>query len=154
MAEQIKLDGREFHGITQSLSANQDDYVVVHLRLSGATEVVGDIDKKRTRAEKREELITRVMDSGRKYKIIAGFLTEVGKKWTRAEADRNAEIFSEITDATEKQTMQTAIVRFVIDFFQQEARLSKSSQKSSSQQENADPDTSSADPGTSASLPS
>jgi hypothetical protein len=43
-------------------------------------------------------------------------LTEVGKKWTRAEADRNAAAFAEITDEDEKITIHAAILRFVLSF--------------------------------------
>ena len=41
-------------------------------------------------------------------------LTEVGKKWTRAEADRNAAAFAEITEESEKQAMQNTIAWFVL----------------------------------------
>jgi hypothetical protein len=131
--ENIKLDGREFTGITQSLTANQDDYLLGHLRQAGALEVLGDIDEKRTPKKRYEDLLTRILLSGRKHYILAGFLTEVGKKWSRVDADRNAAAFAEITDQAEKQAMQTTIVGFVLIFFQQEDRLSKSSRKSSSQ---------------------
>jgi hypothetical protein len=52
-ASTIKLDGREFHGIT--LTTNQDDYIIGHLSLSGALEVLGDMHEKRT-PKKRDEL--------------------------------------------------------------------------------------------------
>lgn len=133
--ENMKLDGREFTGITQSLTASQDDYLLGHLRQAGALEVLGDIDEKRTPKKRYEDLLTRILLSGRKHYILAGFLTEIGKKWSRVEADQNAAAFAEITEQAQKQAMQTAIVGFVLIFFQQEDRLSKSSRKSSSQAE-------------------
>jgi hypothetical protein len=130
--ETIKLDGREFHGITQSLSASQDDYILGHLRAAGALEIIGDLDgKKRTSRKRAEDLLTAVMLAGRTYHVIAGCLTENGKKWTREEAERNAAQFAEITDEEEKQGMRVAITRFVIGFFQLGEPSSMSSPKSS-----------------------
>ena len=114
--ESIKLDGREFNGITQSLSASQDDYILGHLRAAGALEIIGDLDRttKRTPRKRAEDLLTAVMLAGRTHHVIAGCLTEQGKKWTREEADRNAARFAELTDDEEKQGMRVAIARFVI----------------------------------------
>jgi hypothetical protein len=126
----MELDGRKFHGITQALTANQDDYILAHLRLAGAIEVLADLDGKRRSPRKRaEDLLTHIMLSGRTHHILAGCLTEAGQKWTRAEADRNAAIFSEITSTEEKTTMRSAIVTFVIGFFQLGERSSESSPK-------------------------
>jgi hypothetical protein len=134
--ETIRLDAREFQGITQALSASQDDYLLGHLRAAGALEIIGDLDeKKRTPRKRAEDLLTAVMLAGRTYHVIAGCLTENGKKWTREEADRNAERFSEITDAEEKQAMRVAITRFVIGFFQLGEPSSESSPKSSNRKE-------------------
>jgi hypothetical protein len=129
--ETIRLDGREFQGITQELTASQDDYLLGHLRSAGALEIVGDLDKKRTPRKRAEDLLTAVMLAGRTYHVIAGCLTENGKKWTRAEADRNAERFAEIISAEEKQGMRVAITRFVIGFFQLGEPSSMNSPKSS-----------------------
>jgi len=133
MGETIKLDGREFVGITQSLTSNQDDYVTGHLRRSGANDVLtGGDGKKRTDEERANELLTYILLSGHKHQILAGCLTEVGKKWTREEADRNAQIFGDITSFEEKTLMRTATVRFVVGFFQSGEPSSTSSPKSSS----------------------
>lgn len=128
----IKLDGRQFSGITQSLTANQDDYILAHLRLAGAIEVLSDLDGMRRTAEKRaEDLLTHILLSGRAQFILAGCLTEEGKVWSRAEADANAARFSQITDEEEKIAMRSSIVKFVIGFFQLGATSSETSQKSS-----------------------
>lgn len=153
MEDTVKLDGREFQGITQALTANQDDFILGHLRLAGAIEVLGDLDKKRTPRKRAEDLLTNIMLSGRTHHILAGMLTEVGKKWNRADAESNAAKFAEITDGDEKLAMRSAIVRFVIGFFLLGERLSTSSPKSSSQNGKA-PGTSSAGHATSGSLPS
>jgi hypothetical protein len=129
----IKLAGREFESISQALTANQDDYLVAHLRLAGALEVLADLDveKPRSERERAEYLLTRILLSGRKHFILAGCLTEKGKVWSRPEADRNAEIFSQITDTAEKSAMSTAVVRFVSGFFTSGETSSQNSPKSS-----------------------
>jgi hypothetical protein len=132
MAEATRLDGRDFHGISQSLSASQDDYILGHLRQAGALEVLGELDGvKRSNKQLAEDLLTRILLSGRSQQILAGCLTEQGKKWNREEADRNAAIFGAITDQEEKQKMRSAIVAFVILFFQFGETSSEISQKSS-----------------------
>lgn len=135
--ETLKLDGRDFVGISQTLTANQDNYILAHLRLSGAMDVLADIGGKRTPEKKAEELLTQILLSGRTSYILAGCLTEAGKKWDRAEADRNAGVFAEITDQTEKTAMREAIVRFVIGFFQLGEPSSTSSPKSSNRRAKA-----------------
>jgi hypothetical protein len=114
-----KLDGREFRGMNHALTAAQDDYLMAHLRLAGAIEVLAEIgsESKRTIEEKSEDLLTRILLSGRTPFILAGALTEVGKKWTREEANRNAAIFAEITDPKEKLVMRQSIIGFVLGFF-------------------------------------
>ena len=49
----LKLDGREFARVTQTLTANQDDYILAHLRLSGAMDILADVGGKRTPEKKR-----------------------------------------------------------------------------------------------------
>ena len=71
------------------------------------------------------------MLAGRSSHILAGCLTEVGKKWNPADADKNAAAFREITDDTEKNAMREAIVQVVIGFFSLGEPSSKSSPKSS-----------------------
>jgi len=133
MLETITLDGRRFHPVSQALTANQDDYVIAHLRLSGAMDVLSELDGvKRTPAKRAEDLLTRIYLSGRTYYILAGLVTEDGKVWSRGDADANAARFAGITDATEKTVMRSSIVTFVINFFMSGEPLSKTSQKSSS----------------------
>lgn len=133
MLDTIKLDGRTFHGIAQSLTANQDDYILAHLRLAGAIEVLEDLDgKKRTTEKRAEDLLTQILLSGRTHHILAGCLTEDGKVWNRKDADTNAERFAAITDIPEKLEMRTSIVKFVIGFFSLGEPSSEISQKSSS----------------------
>jgi hypothetical protein len=122
LSETITLDGRTFQGITQALTANQDDYILAHLRLAGAIDVVSDLDGvQRMKEQRAEDLLTRILLSGRTHHILAGCLTEEGKVWNRAAADANAARFAAITDAEEKTAMRSAIVKFVIGFFSEGA---------------------------------
>lgn len=136
MDESFSLDGRSFAPVGQSLTASQDDYILGHLRLAGALEVLSGVDgKARDATTKAEELLTRILLSGRGPNILAGCLTEEGKKWSREEADRNAAIFSEITDEKEKLAMRGAVVRIVVGFFSFGKPSSETSRKSSSRSE-------------------
>jgi hypothetical protein len=114
----VKIAGREFQISSQSVTAQQDDYVLGHLRAAGVVDVAGDgdFDTKRIPRQRYDDLLTAIYLSGRKYQILAGVLAEVGKKWTRDEAERNAAVFSQVADLADKKTMQTAIVKFVIGF--------------------------------------
>jgi hypothetical protein len=133
MTETITLDGRKFAGISQALTANQDDYILAHLRLAGAIEVLHDLDgKERTKEKRMQDLLTQILLSGRTHHILAGCLTEDGTAWSRASADANAARFAMITDVSEKTSMRTSIVKFVIGFFSSGEPSSKTSQKSSS----------------------
>jgi hypothetical protein len=152
MLESITLDGRKFHGITQSLTANQDDYILAHLRLAGAIEVLQGLDGKERSEEKRaEDLLTQILLSGRTHHILAGLLTEEGKTWNRAEADANAGRFAAITDVGEKTEMRKSIVTFVIGFFSLGAPSSGTSPKSSNRSGKVPP-TKNAAPSTSETL--
>ena len=154
MNEAITLDGRSFSGVSQAITASQDDYILAHLRLAGAIDVLSELDGKgpRTREQKAEDLLTRILLSGRKHFILAGCLTETGKKWTREEADRNAAIFADLTDVSEKRAVQSSIVEFVMGFFSSGEPSSKTSQKSSNRRAKV-PRTESADASNSATLP-
>jgi hypothetical protein len=133
MFEKVTLDGRKFTSITQSLTANQDDYILAHLRLAGAIEVLEDLDgKKRSKEKRAEDLLTQILLSGRTHHILAGCLTEEGKVWNRQEADANAARFAAITDIPEKVEMRKSIVQFVIGFFSLGEPSSEISPKSSS----------------------
>lgn len=155
MLESITLDGRKFHGISQDITATQDDYILAHLRLAGALEVLSDLDGiKRTEQKRAEDLLTQILLSGRTHHILAGILTEEGKVWSRADADANATRFAEIRNVDEKLAIRKSIVEFVIGFFSLGEPSSKNSQKSSNQSGEVPP-TKSAAPSTSeTSLPS
>lgn len=130
-AAEIRIDGRSFRLISDSMTAAQDDYLMGQLRLAGAIDVVALMGSQPSE-KKAEELLTRILLSGRAPAILAGCLTEVGRKWTRKEADRNAEIFAEIIDPAEKHRMRTSIVGFVLGFFESGEGSSTTSPKSSS----------------------
>ena len=116
MVVPITLDGRQFHGFaSQGLAANQDVYILAHLRLARAVALDGMIQ--RTKEQRAEELLfTQILLSGRTHHILAGCLTEEGKVWNRMEADANAVRFAAITDVEEKKAMCDCIVRLVVGF--------------------------------------
>jgi hypothetical protein len=150
--ETIILDGRTFQGITQALTAAQDDYVLVILRRSGALSLLSKVPNNATdqdRAERADELVTAVLESGRNHHLLAGLLTEPGKKWTRDEAERNAARFADITDAAEKIAMHKYLVQFIVGFFPSGEPSSMTSPNSSHPSETA-PVTTSAEAATSA----
>jgi hypothetical protein len=136
MEESLKLDGRDFAGTSQSLTAAQDDYILAHLRLAGVLEVFADMDgpvkKGRSAEERARDLLTRILLSGRAPFILSGCLTETGKHWSREEADSNAARFAEITDDDEKKAMRASIVKFIIGFFGFGEKSPATSRKSSS----------------------
>jgi hypothetical protein len=147
----MKLDGREFESVSQRITAAQNDYLTGHLRLSGVTELflqLGDNPSEEKLQPIREQFITRILLSGRKSAIIAGYLTEVGKKWTRLEADRNAERFDAITDTDEQALMTSSLAGVVAGFFQYAGKSLASSPRSSNPSD-AVPSTESAAPATS-----
>jgi len=132
MPDTITLDGRKFFSITQALTATQDDYILAHLRLAGAIEVLSDLDGvARTKEKRAEDLLTQILLSGRTHHILAGCLTEEDKVWSRAAADANAVRFAGITDIDEKTAMRTSIVQFVLGFFSFGGPSSETSRKSS-----------------------
>jgi len=126
----ITIAGRQFHGVTQELSAAQDDYLMGQLRLAGALEIVLDADK--GDAERTAEaLLTQIMISGRGAYVLAGVLTEVGKDWTFDQAAHNAKTFAEVRSVEDKQAMRAAMVGFVVSFFQFATAYAKTFQRSS-----------------------
>jgi hypothetical protein len=131
MIEPITLDGRKFSGVPQTVSSVQYDYIQAHLRLAGAIEILGDLDGVSRTTEKRsEDLLTQILLRGQKALILAGCLTEEGKVWSRAEADRNAVRFDAITDPEEIRAMTSRIVQFIIHFFELGEASSATSPKS------------------------
>lgn len=146
----MKLDGREFDSVSQNITAAQNDYIIAYLRLAGALELFYSLNPKSSEidvAHIREELITKILLSGLKSRILAGCLTETGKNWTRLEADRNAGIFDEITDVVEQTTMTSGLVGVVIGFFPYAGKSSATSPKSSDPSEEGQP-TKNAEPAT------
>jgi hypothetical protein len=132
MIDTITLDGRKFICM-QALAANQDAYIIAHLRLASAIEVLHGTDGKERTDEKRlEDLLTQILLAGRSHHVLAGCLTEEGKAWSHAEADANAARFGAITDASEKTEMRTLLVKFVIGLFavrEASSEISRSSAK-------------------------
>jgi hypothetical protein len=127
------LDGRNFTCPGSArFTADQEDYVLGHLRLAGAVEIIHDLDGvNRTEEKRAEDLLTHILLSGRSQHILAGCLTEEGKTWSRREADANAARFAAITDVSEKTEMQKLIVTFVVELFIVRETLSDVSRKSS-----------------------
>jgi hypothetical protein len=130
--ETIRLDGRDFEGVSQRVTAAQDDYILYWLGQSGANDCLVRLASGQKTNKSAHELLVTIMGSGMANHIVAGILTEVGQKWRRDEAERNAEIFADITDTAEKVAMRTQIVNFVIAFFLLGEESSTTSPKSSS----------------------
>ena len=124
----ITIAGRKFHGVTQDLSAAQDDYLIGQLRLAGALDILLAAEKNPEATA--EVLLTQIMVSGRSSYVLAGCLTEDGKRWNFEEAARNADLFSEVTDAEDKRAMSSAMVGFVVGFFQYATAFAATSRKS------------------------
>jgi hypothetical protein len=128
----ITIGGRKFQGVSQELSAAQDDYIIGQLRLANALDLLFSNKNQKNNPElTAEALLTQIMVSGRSPYILAGCLTEAGKQWTFEEASRNAEMFAATTDNEDKQAMRTAIVGFVVGFFQYATAFARISPKSS-----------------------
>jgi hypothetical protein len=131
----MKLDGREFQAIDNAVTAAQNDYTIGNLRAAGALEVLAGLNPQKRDADSiskpANDYLTRIFLTGRKGFILAGLLTEVGKTWTRAEADRNAARFDQITDLEEIQTMAAILSELVITFFQRAGTSSPSFPRSS-----------------------
>jgi hypothetical protein len=128
-ANLITIGGRQFHGVSQELSASQDHYIIGQLRLAGALQLLNPAEKNPEATA--EALLTQIMVSGRAPYILAGCLTEQGKRWTFEEASRNAEVFAAVTNNDDKLAMSSAIVGFVVGFFQFATAFAAISRKSS-----------------------
>lgn len=139
----LKLDGRTFEGITEGMTARQDDYILTQLRRSGAMDVLAALPKDATDEQRKDgsrEMFARIVETGRKFKLLAGLLTETGKTWTEAEAERNAARFGDITDTADKMTMNGEIMTLTMNFFLFGAGFSRTSPNYSTA-ENAAPAT-------------
>lgn len=152
MPHEIRLDGRDFEGVSQRVTAAQDDYILYWLGQSGANDVLLRLATGKRAEKSAHELLTTIIGSGMANHIVAGILTERGKKWRRDEAERNAVIFADITDTDEKVAMRQCVVEFVIHFFLLGEASSTTSPKSSNPSK-ADPDTSNEDQSISEDLP-
>lgn len=148
MTPTIKLDGREFETSVNGLTAAQDNFILGHLRSARVFDLFVQGDELSV-DEKRIELLTRILVSGRASRILAGLLTESGKKWTHAEAERNAARFDDVTEIEEKQRMRDLLASCVLGFLPLGERSSRTSLNSSSQNETGQ-DTASGDLATSA----
>jgi hypothetical protein len=151
----MKLDGREFSEVDHSITAAQNDYVIGHLRAAGALEALAGLDPTQrddvAAFEKpAADFVTRIYLTGRKSFILAGLLTEVGKTWTRVEADRNAAKFDQTVDLEDITTMGKLIAETVIIFFQSAGRSLQSSPKFSNRNDEV-PAIENVDPGSSGS---
>ncbi len=128
----IIIDGRQFQGVTQELSAAQDDYIIGQLRLAGALDLL--MAARSTPSEEvAEALLTQILVSGRAAHVLAGCLTEAGKEWSFEDAAHNSVRFASSTSAEDKKAMRAAIVGFVVGFFQYANQFAGISPKSSNQ---------------------
>lgn len=144
MTQEIRLDGRDFEGVSQRVTAAQDDYILYWLGQSGAQDVLVRLAAGKKSEKSAHELLTTIIGSGMASHIVAGILTERGKKWKRDDAESNAEIFADITATSEKVAMRQCVVDFVIHFFLLGEASSTTSPKSSNPTE-TDPVTESAE---------
>ena len=113
----ITLGGRKFAGIARS--ADQDEYIAHQLRVARVIEPDPEADT-RPKERRADDLVTQILLAGRKSYILAGCLTEVGKMWSRPEAEANAARFAGITDPSEKAAMHSFLVEFAINFLSEE----------------------------------
>jgi hypothetical protein len=125
----IVIAGLTFHGVSQELPAAQDHYLVGQLRLAGCIDFL--VQNKGTPEEAAEGLLTQLLASGRASYVLAGCLTEEGKKWSAASAEVNAEMFDQVKDAASKLAMREALLGFVLGFFQYATASVATSRKSS-----------------------
>lgn len=86
--------GLDFELVGDAITTRQDDYLMAHLRRAGAIDVIATM---KDAEEKSSELLTRILTSGQKSEILAGLLTEPGRKWNRKRADELAETFGDAT---------------------------------------------------------
>ena len=126
----LTLCGIEFDPPGQAVTSRQNNYLMGQLRLAGVIDVVATMKDADVEA-KSSELLTRILVSGRAPEILAGLLTERGKKWNQQRADELAELFGDATDPEEQTTMRRSIVSFVIGFFRLGDRSSTTSLNSS-----------------------
>ena len=139
----LHLCGLDFEPTGQAMTARQDAYLMGQLRLAGVIDVLATMRDADVEA-KSSELLTRILVSGRAPEILAGLLTEPGKKWNQKRADELAELFGDATDREDKDLMRKSIVAFVLGFFLSGDRSSTTSPNSSTPN-NEEPTTGSAE---------
>lgn len=146
----ITLDGRKFESVSEAMTAAQENYVTGYLGLAKANDLVPQMlveypnDLTRQELEREaaaKEFLHTILTSGYASYVMAGILTEAGKKWTHAAAEKNARAFQGITDAKEKRAMRSSLVLFVLFFFLSLGASSENSPKFSNPT-GAAPDTS------------
>jgi hypothetical protein len=134
----LEIGGRKFRAVTQNLTANQDDFIYVQLRRSGAMDLLRRLGKYSTvgldwtEDQRGEEMLSLILESQLKPLVLAGCLTEEGTLWRRESALKNAEFFGAVTDPDDKQILTKCIVSVVVGFFLSGALSSGTSRKSSS----------------------
>lgn len=134
--ETIQLDGRSFLPVNESISAAQDDFIMLQLRRAGVNETLDLLPENATfeqRSKAGAEMYNRILESGRKYKLLGGLLTEEGKPWTEEEALRNAAIFSGLHTIDERVLMHRVVIRQVSGFLRFGEASSPTSPNSSNQ---------------------
>lgn len=142
MENVIRLGGRYFAGVSQDVTAAQEEYLSGQLRRCGALEVLSDPAIPSN--QRADEMLTRIQLAGATFQILAGCLVEAvnpdttppagtifRNKWKRVEADRNAAFFSELCDAESKSAVRENIVGLVLGFLELAAKSSTTSRKSS-----------------------
>src|SRR5260370_17093828 len=103
----ITLDGRKFTDVLHApFVANQDDYVLAHLRLAGdVVKVFNDLDGvQRTKEQRADDLFTQILLSGRTYYILPGILIAEGKVCSPAQANSNPAPFPPIPNLNHNKT--------------------------------------------------
>lgn len=132
--DSIRLAGKEFTLLDQQMTAAQQDYLSARFNRAGVTDLFVMPGQKPTEDELvklRSEFVARILESGQKSFLLAGMLTEVGKKWSRVDADKNAALFDAITDRAEKEIMSESFVVWSMAFFLSAAKSSMTSPSSS-----------------------
>lgn len=114
MSRVIPLGGRFFAPAEQT-TVRQDGWTMAQVEDAGLLDLLSDStvsDEARAR-----KLIVRAMRSGLYCGIAAGLLVEIDKKWSVAEAEKNAEAFAELTSAEDKAALLDAFSESLTRFF-------------------------------------
>lgn len=132
MARVYKLGGRIFSP-AESLTARQDGYLRATISDTGLVDIVAgmiataraddtpDVEARRNEDMARK-LVIEAYRTGTLFHVVAGWLTEVGTKWTIKDANANGEAFGELTDEDEQTQLSTAFVEAITHFFTKAVR--------------------------------